>query len=115
MFLQYDVLGNVPIHFLWWVVFLYISVIDMVCAPVSTIVRKRMPQNLLDIQEQCICKVGEIQRELKLLFDVYYSFLKLYTKSICISLHMGFCRERAAAGLGPSGLNPPPRPPIFSV
>ena len=115
MFLQYDVLGNVPIHFLWWVVFLYISVIDMVCAPVSTIVRKRMPPNLLDIQEQCICKVGEIQRELKLLFDVYYSFLKLYTKSICISLHMGFCRERAAAGLGPSGLNPPPRPPIFSV
>ena len=45
MFLQFDVVGNVPIHFLWWVVFLYISVIDMVNVPVSAIVRKRMPQN----------------------------------------------------------------------
>ena len=28
-------------------------------------------QNLLDIQEQCICKLGKIQSELKLLFGVY--------------------------------------------
>ena len=35
--------------------------------------------NLLDIQEHCIRKLGEIQSELKLLFGVYYWFLKLYT------------------------------------
>ena len=35
--------------------------------------------NLLDIQEHCICKLGKIQSELKLLFGVYYWFLKLYT------------------------------------
>ena len=35
--------------------------------------------NLLDLQEQCIHKLGQIQSELKLLFDVYYWFLKLYT------------------------------------
>ena len=33
--------------------------------------------NLLDLQEQCIHKLGQIQSELKLLFDVYYWFLKL--------------------------------------
>ena len=36
-------------------------------------------QNLLDIQEHCIRKLGKIQNELKLLFGVYYWFLKLYT------------------------------------
>ena len=35
--------------------------------------------NLLDIQEHCICKLGKIQSKLKLLFGVYYWFLKLYT------------------------------------
>ena len=29
-------------------------------------------QNLLDMQEQCIRKLGKIQSELKLLFGVYY-------------------------------------------
>ena len=28
--------------------------------------------NLLDIQEHCICKLGKIPSELKLLFGVYY-------------------------------------------
>ena len=36
-------------------------------------------KNLLDIQEQCIHKLGKIQSELKFLSGVYYSFLKLYT------------------------------------
>ena len=36
-------------------------------------------QNLLDIQEHCIRKLGKIWSELKLLFDVYYWFLKLNT------------------------------------
>ena len=36
-------------------------------------------QNLLDIQEHSIHKLGKIQSELKLLFGVYYWFLKLYT------------------------------------
>ena len=35
--------------------------------------------NLLDKQEHCIRKLGKIWRELKLLFGVYYWFLKLYT------------------------------------
>ena len=39
-------------------------------------------QNLLDIQEHCICKLGEILSELILLFGVYYWFLKLYTRII---------------------------------
>ena len=29
-------------------------------------------QNLFDIQEHCICKLGKIRSELKLLFGVYY-------------------------------------------
>ena len=29
-------------------------------------------QNLLDIQEHCICKLGEIRSELKLLYGVHY-------------------------------------------
>ena len=33
--------------------------------------------NLLDTQEHCICKLGKIRSELKLLFDVYYWFSKL--------------------------------------
>ena len=36
-------------------------------------------QNLLGIQEHCICKLGKIWSELKLLFGVYYWSLKLYT------------------------------------
>ena len=36
-------------------------------------------QNLLDIQEHCVRKLGKILSELKLLFVVYYWFLKLYT------------------------------------
>ena len=39
-------------------------------------------QNLLDIQEHCIRKLGKIWSELKLLFGVYYWFLKLYTRII---------------------------------
>ena len=35
--------------------------------------------NLLGIQEHCIHKLGKIRSELKLLFGVYYWFLKLYT------------------------------------
>ena len=35
-------------------------------------------QNLLGIQEHCVCKLGKIRTELKLLFGVYY-FLKRYT------------------------------------
>ena len=35
--------------------------------------------DLLDIQECCICKLGKIRSELKLLFGVYYWFWKLYT------------------------------------
>ena len=38
--------------------------------------------SLLDIQEHCICKLGKIRSELKLLFGVYYWFLKLYTRII---------------------------------
>ena len=30
------------------------------------------PPNLVDIQEQCICKLGNIQSELNLLFGIYY-------------------------------------------
>jgi len=33
--------------------------------------------NLLDIQEQCIRKLGKIQSELKFLSGVYYSFFKV--------------------------------------
>ena len=36
-------------------------------------------QNLLDIQEQCIRKLGKIRSKPKLLFGVYYWFLKLNT------------------------------------
>ena len=36
-------------------------------------------QSLLDIQEHCIHKLGKIRSELKILFGVYYWFLKLYT------------------------------------
>ena len=36
-------------------------------------------KNLLYIQEHCIRKLGKIWSELKLLFGVYYLFLKLYT------------------------------------
>ena len=36
-------------------------------------------QNLLDIQEHCIRKLGKIWSELKPLSGVYYWFLKLYT------------------------------------
>ena len=39
-------------------------------------------QSLLDIQEHCIRKLGKIRSELKLLFGVYYWFLKLYTAII---------------------------------
>ena len=35
--------------------------------------------NLLDIQEHCIHKLGKIRSALKLLFGVYYWFLKLHT------------------------------------
>ena len=35
-------------------------------------------QNLLDIHEHCIRKLGKIQSELKHWFGVYYWFLKLY-------------------------------------
>ena len=38
--------------------------------------------NLLDIQEHCIRKLEKIQSELKLVFGVYYWFLKLYTRII---------------------------------
>ena len=51
--------------------------------------------------------LGKIQSELKLfLFGVYYCFLKLYTRisDTVTSLCIGFHSERAAAGLGPSGL-----------
>ena len=59
-------------------------------------------QNLLDIQEHCIHKLAKIQSDLKLLFGVYYWFLKLYTG---INWHSkGFHSERAAAGLQPGGL-----------
>ena len=55
------------------------------------------------IEEQCTCKLGEIQSELKLLFGVYYWFLKLYTRIIChsyfplhrISQRKGSSRSRA--------------------
>ena len=36
-------------------------------------------QYLLAIHEHCICKLGKIRSELKLLFGVYYCILKLYT------------------------------------
>ena len=36
--------------------------------------------NLLDIQEQCLRKLGKIRSELKLLYGIYYWFLKLYTR-----------------------------------
>ena len=64
-------------------------------------------QNLLDIQEHGICKLGKIQSELKLLFGVYYWFLKLYTGIIWHSYFPldGIPSKRAEAGLGPSGLN----------
>ena len=39
-------------------------------------------QNLLDIQEHCICKLGKIWSELKLMFGVCYWSLKLYTRII---------------------------------
>ena len=39
-------------------------------------------QNLLDIQEHYICKLGKIRSELKLLSGVYYWFLKLYTRIV---------------------------------
>ena len=35
-------------------------------------VLKKKNQNLLDIQEHCICKLGKIQSELKPLSGVYY-------------------------------------------
>ena len=44
--------------------------------------KKKKNQNLLDIQKQCICKLGKIQSELRLLFGVYYWFLKLYTRIV---------------------------------
>ena len=42
---------------------------------VAFILHEKNP-NLLDIQEQCTGKLGKIQSELKLLFGVYYYFLK---------------------------------------
>ena len=39
-------------------------------------------QNLLDIQEHCIHKLGKIWSEPKCLFGVYHRFLKLYTRII---------------------------------
>ena len=36
-------------------------------------------QNLLDLQEHCIRKLGKIRSELKLLFGVYCWFFKLFT------------------------------------
>ena len=62
-------------------------------------------QNLLDIQEHCICKMGKIPSELEL-----FCFLGVFKSCIpgsfdtVTSLSMGFCRERAVAGQGPSGL-----------
>ena len=44
--------------------------------------RVKKNPNLLDIQEQCIYKLGKIQSELKRLFDVFYWFLKLSTRII---------------------------------
>ena len=38
--------------------------------------------NLLDIHEECICKLGKIESKLKPLFGVYYWFLKLYTRIV---------------------------------
>ena len=64
-------------------------------------------KKLLDyIQEHCVRKMGKIWSELKLLFSVYYWFLKLYTGIIWHSYYlcMGFHSEWAAAGLMPSGL-----------
>ena len=58
-------------------------------------------QKLLDIHEHCICKLGKIRRELKLLFGVFKSCIPGSFDTVT-SLRMGFCRERAAAGLGPS-------------
>ena len=49
--------------------------------------------------------LGKIQSELKFLFGVYYCFLKLYTRITgYFPLHGISSSERAAAGLGPSGL-----------
>ena len=63
-------------------------------------------QNMLDIQEHSIRKLGKIQSERKLLFGVYYWFFLsciLGSFDTVTSLCMGFHSERAAAGLGPSG------------
>ena len=58
------------------------------------------------IQEHRIHKLGKIRSEPKLLFGVYYWFLKLRTGDhwTVTALRMGFHSERAAAGLGPRGL-----------
>ena len=65
-------------------------------------------QSLLDIQEKFIRKLGKFQSELNFLFGVYYWFFKVvyqdHLSATVTSLHLGFCSERVAAGLGPSGL-----------
>ena len=60
-------------------------------------------QNLLDIQEYCICKMGKIPSELELFFLVFKNCIPGSFDTVT-SLSMGFCRERAVAGQGPSGL-----------
>ena len=39
---------------------------------------KKIKTCLIYIQEQCICKLGKIQNELKLLFCVCHRFMKMY-------------------------------------
>ena len=50
-------------------------------------------------------QTGKIQSELKLVWCLLLIFKVIYRDHLTVtSLHMGFHSERAAAGLGPSGL-----------
>ena len=70
-------------------------------------VKKSKPVAVFAIQEHCVHKLGKIRSEPKpfvwcllLIFKVVYQ--DHLTQLLPIAL--GFCRERAAAGLGPSRL-----------
>ena len=65
---------------------------------------------LLNYEEHCICKLGKILTELRLLSGVYYLCLNCMPESFdtVTSIRMGFHDVKAAAGLGLSVLRGAP-------
>ena len=57
--------------------------------------------NLLDIQKQCICKLGKKQSELKLCIWCLSIFKDVYQAHLRVTSLRKGCREKAVAGLEP--------------